>query len=39
MTLAAEDQVWAIPHAITFAETAYLIALSITISGAAALDP
>lgn len=39
MTFAAEDQVWAIPHAIAFAETAYLIALSITIFCAAALDP
>lgn len=39
MTFAAEDQVWAIPHAIAFAETTYLIALSFTISGAAALDP
>lgn len=39
MTFAAEDQVWAIPHALAFAETAYLIALSVTIFGAAALDP
>lgn len=39
MTFAAEDQVWAIPHAIAFAETAYLISLSIAIFGAAALDP
>lgn len=39
MMFAAEDQVRAVPHAIAIAETAFLIASSIAISGAAALDP